>query len=41
LAQELPYWWLVETSITAAHKDGFAGFKPWTGQFAEEAALKE
>jgi len=41
VAEELPYWWLVETVSVAAHKDSFAGFKPWTGQFAEEAALKE
>lgn len=37
LAKELPYWWLVETTIVAAHRDAFTGFKPWTGQFAEEA----
>lgn len=40
LAAELPYWWLVETTITTVHKDGLAGFKPWSGQFAEEARRK-
>lgn len=40
LAAELPYWWLVETTITTVHKDGLTGFKPWSGQFAEEARRK-
>ncbi len=40
LAAELPYWWLVETTITTAHRDGLTGFKPWSGQFAEEARRK-
>lgn len=40
LAADLPYWWLVETAITTLHKDKLAGFKPWTGQFAEEAASR-
>lgn len=37
LAQDLPYWWLVETDFTAAWRDGFADFAPWTGQVAERA----
>lgn len=37
LAADLPYWWLVETRIMTLHKDNLAGFKPWSGQFAEEA----
>ena len=37
LAAELPYWWLVETTITTLHKDTLTEFKPWSGQFAEEA----
>jgi peptide/nickel transport system substrate-binding protein len=41
LAEDLPYYWLVETVRTAAHKDRYTGFKPWTGQFAEEARLAE
>ena len=40
LAADLPYWWLVETTNTTLHKDTLTGFKPWTGQFAEEARLK-
>lgn len=40
LARELPYWWLVETVNIAAHKDAFTGFRPWTGQFAEEATRR-
>ncbi|CAN5810116.1 ABC transporter substrate-binding protein [soil metagenome] len=41
LAEDLPYWWLVETVGVAAYKDGFTGFKPWSGQVAEEAAVAE
>lgn len=37
LARDLPYWWLVETDFTAAWRDGFADFAPWTGQVAERA----
>jgi len=37
LARDLPYWWLVETDDVTAYKDSFTGFRPWTGQFAEEA----
>ena len=40
LAAELPYWWLVETTNTTLHKDYLTGFKPWSGQFAEEAHRK-
>jgi peptide/nickel transport system substrate-binding protein len=40
LAKDLPYWWLVETVNVAAHKEAFTGFKPWTGQFAEEATRR-
>ena len=40
LATDLPYWWLVETTNTTLHKDTLTGFKPWTGQFAEEARVK-
>ena len=41
LAEDLPYFWLVETVRTVAHKDSFEGFRPWTGQFAEEAKLTD
>ncbi len=40
LAADLPYWWLVETTNTTLYKDTLTGFKPWSGQFAEEAHLK-
>jgi peptide/nickel transport system substrate-binding protein len=36
-AEELPYWWLVETDGASAHRDNFRGFEPWSGQFAERA----
>lgn len=38
LADELPYFWLVETTRNAAHKTAFDGFKPWTGHYLEEVA---
>ena len=37
LARDLPYWWLVETDFTAAWRDSFADFAPWSGQLAERA----
>jgi peptide/nickel transport system substrate-binding protein len=37
LARDLPYWWLVETDFTAAWRDNFTDFAPWTGQVAERA----
>ncbi len=37
LARDLPYWWLVETDFTAAWRDRFADFAPWSGQVAERA----
>lgn len=37
LARELPYWWLVEATLTTAWRDTFQGFAPWSGQFAETA----
>lgn len=37
LARDLPYWWLVETDFTAAWRDDFADFAPWSGQLAERA----
>lgn len=37
LARELPYLWLVETDFTAAWRDEFADFAPWSGQVAERA----
>lgn len=37
VAADLPYWWLVETDFTVAHRDTFQGFTPWSGQFGERA----
>jgi peptide/nickel transport system substrate-binding protein len=37
IAAQLPYWWLVETDFTAAWRNDFADFAPWSGQFAESA----
>jgi peptide/nickel transport system substrate-binding protein len=33
----LPYFWLVEADSTLAWRDELAGFRPWTGHFAEAA----
>lgn len=38
VAEDLPYWWLVETDFTAAWRSGLKGFAPWSGQFAETAS---
>lgn len=40
LGQDLPYWWLVETTFVSGYKKSLTGFKPWTGQFAEHAGYK-
>jgi peptide/nickel transport system substrate-binding protein len=40
LVQELPYVWLVETPTTRAWSARCAGFKAWTGLFAEDASCK-
>jgi peptide/nickel transport system substrate-binding protein len=40
LAQDLPYWWLVETDFTSAYRDAFQDFAPWTGQLAERAWMR-
>jgi peptide/nickel transport system substrate-binding protein len=39
VAEELPYWWLVETVGTVAFRAGVTGLAPWTGQFAERASV--
>lgn len=38
VAADLPYWGLVETDFTAAWRDTFRDFAPWSGQFAERAS---
>lgn len=35
LAEDLPYWWLVETTRISAYNTAFTGFKPWTGHYLE------
>jgi len=40
VVQDLPYVWLVETPTTRAWTARCAGFKAWTGLFAEEAFCK-
>lgn len=36
LAEDLPYWWLVETTRNSAYNTSYQGFKPWTGHYLEE-----
>lgn len=40
LAEDLPYWWLVESTFVTGYRDTLEGFRPWTGQFAEAAGYK-
>ncbi|MBA2258488.1 MAG: ABC transporter substrate-binding protein [Acidobacteria bacterium] len=35
LADEVPYFWLVDTETLRAHRGTFTGFRLWTGAFAE------
>lgn len=41
LAEDLPYWWLVETDFASAYRNTFNDFSVWTGQFAERAWLQQ
>ncbi len=41
LADELPYFWLVETTRNSAFNTGFDGFKPWSGHFLETVRLAQ
>lgn len=41
VAEELPYWWLVESRSVTAFNDSFHDFAPWAGQFAERAWLEQ
>ena len=40
IAQDLPYWWLVETVVNSAWRSRFQGLQPWSGQVAERAWLR-
>ena len=35
LADDVPYFWLVDTETLRAHRSTFTGFRLWTGAFAE------
>jgi peptide/nickel transport system substrate-binding protein len=41
LAEDLPYWWLVETPFITGYSSDFNDFAVWTGQFAERAWLEQ
>lgn len=41
LAEDLPYWWLVETPFITGYSNKFNDFAVWTGQFAERAWLEQ
>jgi len=38
VTDELPYWWLLETTSLTAYRRSFRDFAPWSGQFAETAS---
>jgi peptide/nickel transport system substrate-binding protein len=40
LADELPYWWLVETFVSNAWRSKTQGWQPWSGQIAERAWVR-
>jgi peptide/nickel transport system substrate-binding protein len=40
IADDLPYWWLVETVVSTAWRSRFQGWQPWSGQVAERAWLR-
>lgn len=35
LAEDVPYFWLVDSETVRAHRNTFTGFRLWTGAFAE------
>lgn len=37
LAEDVPYFWLIDTQTHRAHRDTFGGFRLWTGAFLETA----
>ncbi|HXG90463.1 MAG TPA: ABC transporter substrate-binding protein [Vicinamibacterales bacterium] len=36
LAEEVPYFWLIDSEGLRAHRTAFSGFRLWTGAFVEE-----
>ncbi|MBA3638441.1 MAG: ABC transporter substrate-binding protein [Acidobacteria bacterium] len=38
LAEEVPYFWLVDSASLRAHRTTFTGFRLWTGAFVETVA---
>ena len=36
LADDVPYFWLIDSESLRAHRTAFTGFRLWTGAFAEE-----
>ncbi len=40
IADELPYWWLVETVVSTAWRSRSQGWQPWSGQVAERAWMR-
>ncbi len=38
LADDLPYFWIVDSRGARAHRTAFTGFRAWTGAFAETVA---
>lgn len=40
IADDLPYWWLVETAVSSASRTRTQGWQPWSGQLAERAWVR-
>jgi peptide/nickel transport system substrate-binding protein len=38
LAEDVPYFWLIDSQGLRAHRSAFTGFRLWTGAFAETVA---
>jgi peptide/nickel transport system substrate-binding protein len=39
LAEEVPYFWLIDSEGFRAHRTAFTGFRLWTGAFVETVTL--
>jgi hypothetical protein len=39
LADDVPYFWLIDSEGLRAYRRTFTGFRLWTGAFAETAGL--